>query len=497
VKGNHNINKHCCVEQYSEFFLRLDLNSYIFNYQMHNGSHKSNIVSIYTLIEVNMKLIVMVFVSLIISTSFLYADVLTAQKILNSLGYNVGIADGIWGKNTENGIRDLYLDQGRQFDGIFDDEDLQFLEEFRSIEQVVSKTQKDIFTNFKFRKELPGNFKEYGYQTVSKTNGFPVRDGTKAIRIEVRNGDCGFEFDGSWSDCDNDRERHEVRSQGFSGQKYLYFSVFIPTDFQVLDGYANTSIAQIYADTKNKADPMAPVLMFKFSGGDRLKIENSVILPTVETVSIIDLSDMQGRWNDFLIYANWTDQDDGFIYIFRDGEASPIYKWKGATLQQGFNEANFKFGVYRSHISRSDAEVLPTQILLYDALTLSEKCIDEKLNFSCSNVMKSKTNDTSLSRTCNGQLCKPVFDRSIEGLQKRFECLVNHLEISSEDDIPSPVEIQNLISNLQKVKNTYYRNPRHLVKLGLSESVVDAHKKELLKLANDTGNVDAFCSKFN
>ncbi|WP_417531466.1 peptidoglycan-binding domain-containing protein [Marinobacter lipolyticus] len=40
------------------------------------------------------------------------SHVLTAQTMLNQLGYNVGRADGVYGRNTERGIRDFQMDKG-------------------------------------------------------------------------------------------------------------------------------------------------------------------------------------------------------------------------------------------------------------------------------------------------------------------------------------------------------------------------------------------------
>jgi len=350
------------------------------------------------------------------------------------------------------------------------------------------------FSNFNFRKELPGDFKPHGYEIVKADDGHPVRNGEESIRVEVRAGDCGFEFDGSWSDCDQDRERHELRSQAFRGEKYLYFSVYVPKDFLVLDNFTNTSIAQVYADTQNKPDPNAPSFMFKFYGGEQLKIENSVVLPTVETVSIANLSALKGEWNDFLIYANWTDADDGFAYVFLNSATKPVYSWKGSTLQKGYEAANFKFGVYRSHISRSDFDPLPTQVLYYDTLVLGDECLKNHSKFDCLSIQQLVQLDKSASKTCGGEICKPTYDRTREGLGQRFDCFLEYGSKTNAANLPTRDEISILITNLQE--NEFYRNKRHLVKLGLSQNTVDQHKKTLLKIVNDTGSVEKFCSRF-
>ena len=71
---------------------------------------------------------------------------------------------------------------------------------------------KDVSSGYtNLTKSLPGkDYKDYGMQIVSKAEGFPVRHGEKSIRFEVRAGDCGKDETGGWSDCKNDRERHEL-----------------------------------------------------------------------------------------------------------------------------------------------------------------------------------------------------------------------------------------------------------------------------------------------
>ena len=64
------------------------------------------------------------------------------------------------------------------------------------------KLPKDVSSGSKFEKSLTGKYyKNYGYQIVNKADGHPVRSGEQSIRFEVRDGDCGQDEDGGWSDC--------------------------------------------------------------------------------------------------------------------------------------------------------------------------------------------------------------------------------------------------------------------------------------------------------
>ena len=44
--------------------------------------------------------------------------------------------------------------------------------------------------------------------------------------MEVRPGDCGKDNDGGWNDCEEDRERHELKGKSISDRTYiLHFTV--------------------------------------------------------------------------------------------------------------------------------------------------------------------------------------------------------------------------------------------------------------------------------
>lgn len=51
-------------------------------------------------------------------------DLRLAQNILNTLGYDVGIADGLWESKTKNAFNNFYQNQDKIFDGNFDSKKL-------------------------------------------------------------------------------------------------------------------------------------------------------------------------------------------------------------------------------------------------------------------------------------------------------------------------------------------------------------------------------------
>ena len=76
-----------------------------------------------------------------------------AQTLLNQLGYKAGAADGIWGSKTKSAIKKFYLNQGLEFDGVLDQNELLDLENAVRIDGDLSarslKDQPDQNADFK------------------------------------------------------------------------------------------------------------------------------------------------------------------------------------------------------------------------------------------------------------------------------------------------------------------------------------------------------------
>ena len=105
------------------------------------------------------------------------------------------------------------------------------------------KLPKDVGSGSKFYKSLTGKYyKKHGFQIVNKEDGHPVRAGNKSIRFEVKQGDCGRDTDGGWSDCKNDRERHELSggdSAMSKGEYWFSWSIYFPKDHKNLYPLSN------------------------------------------------------------------------------------------------------------------------------------------------------------------------------------------------------------------------------------------------------------------
>ena len=209
------------------------------------------------------------------------------------------------------------------------------------------KLPKDAASGFKIlTKSLTGKYyKDYGMQVVDEKDGHPVRAGKKSIRFEVRDGDCGKDEQGGWSDCKGDRERHELSANQkgdtmSKGEYWFSWSLYFPEDHQNLWPLSNN-----YGQFHQKDGP--PVFMFK-----ELRSGYSVIR-TIGDVDyhekrLIHKDDMKGKWHDILINVKWSKKNDGFFKLWVNDKLK--YDYKGPTKTEKYVYA--KFGIYSTGITR-------------------------------------------------------------------------------------------------------------------------------------------------
>ena len=243
------------------------------------------------------------------------------------------------------------------------------------------KLPKDVSSGSKFEKSLTGKYyKNYGYQIVNKADGHPVRSGEQSIRFEVRDGDCGKDEEGGWSDCKGDRERHELSGGSRAmtkGEYWFSWSLYFPEEHQNLWPLSNN-----YGQFHQKKGP--PVFMFK-----ELKGGYSV----VRTIGDVDYDErrlirndnMKNKWHDILINVKWSKKDDGFFKVWVNDKLKYDYKGPTKTLSYVYE----KIGVYSTGITR---------YINHKNIDVIEKCFEEKGNtdaeYTAFYTLKSKKNKT-------------------------------------------------------------------------------------------------------
>jgi len=200
-----------------------------------------------------------------------------------------------------------------------------------------------------------------------------VRAGDKALRFEVRSGDCNA-YD-NWSDCENDRERAELSNVGSdnmkSGEYWFSWSLYIPEDHQNI---APTSVnygqfhqlgANVAWMFKEQNNGYKIVRTVNFGGASNQTGGETSGDDDYDEKILISKEDFVGKWHDILINANWSKKDDGFFKVWVNDKLK--YDYKGPTMSG--TDVYHKFGIYRSYISA---------YINYHNISAIEECFKEK-----------------------------------------------------------------------------------------------------------------------
>ncbi|UXI03008.1 polysaccharide lyase [Photobacterium sp. TY1-4] len=211
------------------------------------------------------------------------------------------------------------------------------------------------------------NDKSYGYTLV--TDPLDPNNPRPVERFEVRSGDCSRDKD--WDDCHHDRERSELSqrtSRVANGDEVWYaWEVYFPVDYQNLYPI-KSGMGQFHQE---KAPP---VFMFqnqayhKFTeqitkGGYHLDYQIGGQTDTMW--ELLKDEDLRGKWHRIEIHAKWSSDYDGIFYVWVNNELK--VKFHGRTLEN--KRAYFKYGIYRTHVSRykryHNTDTVPTQVVYY------------------------------------------------------------------------------------------------------------------------------------
>jgi hypothetical protein len=232
-------------------------------------------------------------------------------------------------------------------------------------EQSYRSTSTASGSGWQFERSLPINAKKHGYQRVASPD-HPVRYGKRSERFEVRPGDCSRSKGGGWDDCKNDRERSELIQRGITqrmGDEYWYrWSIYLPPTHQNI-----YRVKLAYAQFHQERCP--PVFMFQeYGGGYWLNIQ-SPITGYDDNRKLLESQEFIGKWNDIVVHARWTRDNDGWFRVWVNGAEKTFYEGKTMSCY----EVYFKYGVYRSFISRNrELSKSVTTIAYYDGVVRSK-----------------------------------------------------------------------------------------------------------------------------
>jgi len=164
----------------------------------------------------------------------------------------------------------------------------------------------------------------------------------KALRMELRYGDCGRER--KWDDCAQGNERVEfARYNAFKhGQrkKYQWYIYFAP-------GFTDRGSEQIVVTQFSMMGANSHPFQFAVRGNKLIalkRVENTDWNYESLVRTIIPASNLTGRWHKVNVDAKWSTGDNGHFLVWVND--APVYQWKGRTLGTG-TVGKIALGLYR------------------------------------------------------------------------------------------------------------------------------------------------------
>jgi len=217
-----------------------------------------------------------------------------------------------------------------------------------------------------FRRSL--NNTSYGYQVIGDPTGTAP---LKEVEVfEVRPGDSGK--DQYYDDSKNDRERSElseVTKDQFPGNEFWYgFYLFFPENYPNVYP-AKVSLGQFHQKDTN------PAWMFENEDGGYWLFEQ-IKGKIGHKYKLLDDIDLRGKWHKIEMHIKWSKKKDGFFDLWVDQEQKVQYA--GQTMSG--RRVYFKYGIYRSYISRYikkfGTKSIPPQIVYYCCIKRGNSRID-------------------------------------------------------------------------------------------------------------------------
>lgn len=332
-------------------------------------------------------------------------------------------------------------------------------------------------------KSLPAGFRNYGMTEVSAADGHPVRTGDTSTRFEVRDGDCSA--DDGWSDCANDRERHELKSQIFGGEMWVNWSVYLPEDYPNIYP-TKVALGQFHQKRGHV------IWMFQNNDGG-LWVDRQSNGSTQDEKRILSDAEMRGKWADILVHVRWSPKYNGFFRVYVNGEDEPRYAFAGSTHTNGLSPY-FKIGIYRSFMSRylkygnSKDGIVPTQIVYYDDIRADRTCSGAASHFDCDKIMAKQAGLPLRDAPTN-------YERTAYGLKQRFSCWKDAQEARQAGNLPTDRAIGKMVDDLKGDWTSQASKFR--IRRFLGAETVNAHEKDLLDLVNYTGKSTDYCTKIS
>ena len=231
----------------------------------------------------------------------------------------------------------------------------------------------DITSSLEFQLVNDINVKEYNNLIVNKSDNHPVYSGERALRFEIRKGECST--NAYFDDCSNDRARTEVYEYNRINiepdmiQSYEY-SMFLVSNEYFNPGSVNnpysplTVVSQVYFDDLGKDGDQKGQFYLVVDHDQNLRIRtHTPFTYNIDKQELI-MTDIFDKW---ITVRMELDTKLNRFRLFLDGnivfQESYNFIPENAIDPQYF----FKAGVYNSFISDAKREY-KTQVIYYDNL---------------------------------------------------------------------------------------------------------------------------------
>ena len=239
--------------------------------------------------------------------------------------------------------------------------------------------------NLKQTYEIVGNNPNKSY-AHAWTNDL-VRDGDVAIRLELRDNECGRD------DCKvGDYKGWKGRTEfGFwetelNGENWFRWSIYIPEDtYYIHDGWTLlTQFKGNFKSQKNKDCPIIPFYINMDNDGLGIGTEPGDCSETWSPI-ISNEEGFKGKWLDIVAHTNWSAKDNGFIHIWINGEK----KWSKVGANVKYVNKKYppvlRLPVYAGGRPKN---LKQTQVAYFDAFYSAKTCAKmnmESLGYDCKN----------------------------------------------------------------------------------------------------------------
>lgn len=231
-----------------------------------------------------------------------------------------------------------------------------------------NNSDSDVFSGITFFTLHPINSKPWGCNIVNSIDGNPVFNQSKAIRIEVRPGDCSG--NSGFNDCVNDRSRHEIQenlNESTNGKLITYSEkIFIPSQPGFLatgtNGYPLLVLNQI---TATDSDNFKVLLYLKLGKGNKLQIRIHEELNFSKIKEFLISDNPFDKWLDIKYVLKSSDNLNGNIKVYLNSNLAAEYT--GITLPSATGKNSLRLGIYNSGISYI-TQTLANQVVYFDAI---------------------------------------------------------------------------------------------------------------------------------